>query len=457
MIRAKMQSLLKGKRLMKMAEYQKTHMQIPWHDYSAGDTAKPARQAALSEKASIIGRVGTIMLSCGTTAWSTRNAMVQVAKALDVACVAEIGIITLNFTCFSEHESYTQAISLEGIGVNIDKLRKIEKYVSKFSTEYADAGIEENHRMLDLISNAPHLYRTQVLALAAAFACAAFTFNLGGGLAQIICVFIAAGCGNLMRVLSNKRKLSAMIGVTLAAVTSCLVYAGAALAAKHLYPEAVSFGAGFIGSVLFLVPGFPFITSVLDFGKLDMRSGIERLMYSLIVMAFATGFCWAAALAFGLDPAVGNGIPMSDGLRIVIRLAASFIGVVGFSLIFNSPWKIMRYAAVIGAFANTLRLELVDRTGISAIICAFIGAFVVGLLAGVITKKTKYPGVGITIPAVVVSVPGLFMYRAIYYLGTGQLSDGISSFAKAAAIVFAIGLGILFARYLTDSKFRYQD
>ena len=43
-------------------------MEIPWHDYTQSDGNILIDQAGLIEKASVIGRVGLIMLSCGTGA-----------------------------------------------------------------------------------------------------------------------------------------------------------------------------------------------------------------------------------------------------------------------------------------------------------------------------------------------------------------------------------------------------
>lgn len=43
----------------------KNHMEIPWHDYTTDDSTVLIRDAGLIEKASVIGRVGLIMLSCG--------------------------------------------------------------------------------------------------------------------------------------------------------------------------------------------------------------------------------------------------------------------------------------------------------------------------------------------------------------------------------------------------------
>ena len=41
----------------------KNHMDIPWHEYS-GHGNCPITEADLTEKASIVGRVGLMLLSC---------------------------------------------------------------------------------------------------------------------------------------------------------------------------------------------------------------------------------------------------------------------------------------------------------------------------------------------------------------------------------------------------------
>ena len=52
---------------------EKKHMEIPWHDYTENDSNVLINKAGLIEKASVIGRVGLIMLSCGTGAWRVRT------------------------------------------------------------------------------------------------------------------------------------------------------------------------------------------------------------------------------------------------------------------------------------------------------------------------------------------------------------------------------------------------
>ena len=48
----------------------KNHMDVEWHEYTDENGQNtPVINASITEKASIIGRVGIMFLSCGTGAW----------------------------------------------------------------------------------------------------------------------------------------------------------------------------------------------------------------------------------------------------------------------------------------------------------------------------------------------------------------------------------------------------
>ena len=112
-------------------------------------------------------------------------------------------------------------------------------------------------------------------------------------------------------------------------------------------------------------------------------------------------------------------------------------------------------AAVMGALSNTLRLELVDLTGMPTTAAAFIGALTAGLLASLIKNYNGYPRISLTVPSIVIMVPGLYLYRAFYNLGTMSLSRCIfmgccSDYdynCSSSRIKF-------FARIFTDRTFR---
>lgn len=130
-------------------------------------------------------------------------------------------------------------------------------------------------------------------------------------------------------------------------------------------------------------------------------------------------------------------------------------GVFGFSIMFNSPVRLACSAAVLGAVANTLRLELVDLAALPPAVTAFIGALTAGLLASLLKNKVGYPRISVTVPSIVIMVPGLYLYRGFYNLGIMSLSVSASWFAAALLIIAALPLGLIFARILTDKAFRY--
>ncbi len=432
-------------------------MTIPWHNYVLSGDDVPATEASLSEKTSVIGRMGMIMLSCGTPAWRVRNSMSLAAKAMNVACSIDIGIVSINYTCIDEHDSCTQSISLAGISVNTYKLAGMERFIGDFEEKCSSLSIDGIHCILDDIQKTPETHSLITLAFAGAFACAAFAFLLGAGPWEILCVFFGAGVGQLLRKIIMNKGLSLIISIAVSAAAACAVYAGLMALLRAVLPITYGNGAGYICAVLFLVPGFPFITSVLDLAKLDMRSGIERLTYSAIVMLVATAFAWGAALIFGFEPESLAGLNMPLALLIIFRLVASFVGIYGFSLMFNSTHRMALVAALVGSVPNVVRLELVQLLHVHASIAAFIGAFLAGLIAIIAVKKTSFPRVSITVPSVVVGVPGFFMYQSIYYFGIGQANEGLGAMIQAAGIIFALALGILFSRFIADKKFRHRD
>ena len=366
---------------------EKNHMEIPWHDYASDDSNVLIAQAGLIEKASVIGRVGLIMLSCGTGAWRVRTSMNKLSKELGVTCTVDVGLMSIEFNCFDGNDCVSQSLSIANTGVNTSKLYRMEQFVESFPKEEAHLTGEKIHNRLDEIEKIHALYSPAKLGLAAALACCAFTFLLGGGPVEMILAFIAAGIGNVIRTKLIKHHFTLFLNIAVSISAACLMYAICFKAAEIIFHVPTVHEAGYICSMLFIIPGFPFITSGIDLAKLDLRSGLERLTYSIIIVLVATMFAWIMAMLLRLQPQDFTAVNLSDVSRLVLRLIASFCGVFGFSIMFNSSIPMAATAALIGSVANTLRLELVDFTGIPAAAAAFVGALTAGLLASFIKKN----------------------------------------------------------------------
>lgn len=381
--------------------------------------------------------------------------MNTLAEVMGITCTADIGLMSIEYTCFDGEDGYTQALCLTNTGVNTSKLNRLEKFIRNFEKEGKHISGEQLHQLLDEIEKIHGLYSPVALGMAAALACGGFTFLLGGGPIEMLCAFIGAGVGNYVRCKLTKHHFTLFLCIVSSVSLACFTYAGFLKLAEILWGISVQHEAGYICAMLFIIPGFPFITSGIDLAKLDMRSGMERFAYAILVILVATMAAWIMALILHLQPVDFPKICLTSEEQVIFRLLASFCGVFGFSIMFNSPPGLAAVAAGIGAVANTLRLEFVDLNGMPPAVAAFIGALTAGILASLIKNRAGYPRISVTVPSIVIMVPGLYLYRGFYNLGMMSLSVSASWFASAMLIVMALPLGLIFARILTDRSFRY--
>lgn len=431
------------------------HMQVPWHDFE--DDQQQVVQADLQTKTTLIGRIGIMMLACGTGAWRVRESMNSMARVMKIQCSADIGLVSIEFTCYENGQSVTQALSLPSTGINTVQLSELENFVEAFQADGRFFTTKQVNQMLDQIERVSNNYSNIEIALAGGLACSAFVFLLGGGLIEMLCCLIAASLGSYVRRRMGARHITALAGVATSVAVSCLTYGAFFDCLRMFFHLANGHEAGYIGAMLFVIPGFPFITSGLDIAKVDMRSGLERLSYAITIILVATLVGWLIALLIHLKPENFIALRLSPFELMLLRIPASFVGVYGFSMMFNSSPQMAIIAGIVGSIANTVRLELVDLTLIPAGAAAFIGALVAGILASFVQKQSGYPRISITVPSIVIMVPGLYFYRAIYEIGNLTLHDGANWLVKACLISLFLPLGLMVARLLTDSKWRYTN
>lgn len=137
-----------------------------------------------------------------------------------------------------------------------------------------------------------------------------------------------------MQLLLRRLHLNHLVIIAVAATTACLVYMLSAQLLQHLLPTAENplHEAAFTSAILFLVPGFPLLTAALDLARFDFTSGVSRLLYaSLITLAAALG-AWLVAWAFGLTPGEIEPLGLPAGVMLLVRVVASFVGVLGFAV-----------------------------------------------------------------------------------------------------------------------------
>jgi uncharacterized membrane protein YjjP (DUF1212 family) len=424
-------------------------------DNGAVSTPEPdADELELIRRSGIALRAGKLSLSAGHGSYRVKAAMARVAHALGVdRHEAHVTLTEITTTSHRGLSFRTEVAEVRSIGINADRLAELERLTRGLEQRRVAHGelatVERVTADLDRIAGKPPLYPVSLNALWAGIACAAFAFINNGGPVEILAAFVGAGLGQAVRRVLLHRGWN-QFGVTmLAAAAASLGYLGFVQALYLLGATAAQHESGYLSSVLFLIPGFALVTAALDLAKLDFSAGIARLVYGLMIVTSAALVVWGVSAAVGLRPNPVEPLPLPLVVLLLLRLGFSFLGVLGFALMFNSPWPMAIGAASIGMIANVGRLELIGL-GLPIQAAAAVAALAVGLLAAAVGPRLDVPVITVSVPAVVIMVPGVTAYRAVYDLSAGDITQALAHGVQASLVVLALAVGLAVARMLTD-------
>jgi uncharacterized membrane protein YjjP (DUF1212 family) len=479
------------------------------------DLDKPVTEAGIAAKASLIVRVGALDLSSGTGSFRVREMMHRIAYPLGVHVRADVNLTDIEATCTDGKERITEVIDLPSTGVNTERIWLLEHFADWFSVscglssvyhheaeisealvdklgspssalsalralgrvkqviarkkeedgDFKGLTVRKAHARLDVIEKRKPLYPAWFAAFGSAVACAAFVFLLGGGPFDMAGAFVGAGIGHFVRRLMLAKHLNQFFVTFVSVAVAALACVGMLRFIGIFNPIALEHDTAYIGAMLFVIPGFPLVTGGLDIAKIDFPSGLQRLMYALSIILMATFAGWAVARAVSLNPQGFEPLGLDPMLNGVLRFFAAFAGVWGFSVLFNSPQRMAFTAALIGAITDTMRLEIQDLLNVPPEAAAFFGAFAAGLLAtawrsavrrGWLPPHLGYPRICLTVPSIVIMVPGLYMYRAMFYLGQFSTLNALDWAFRAFMVIICLPVGLAMARVITDKSWRYD-
>lgn len=413
-----------------------------------------AGQQAMGVEADAVLRLGLLMVAAGTGGYRVIRAMKRAARAMGFDRLdAEISITSVVCT-FHRGVSFRTVVATQPAPVvDASRIEALEHLTHHLPNRMSANAL--TMCLDDIVHSVTHRWSRPVLMVAAGAACAAFAllnyFPVEGAAA----VAVAAACGQLVRMLLASRHLNQLGVVAVAAATSCLVFylLNWALPLTHLPDDARAFAAGYIAAVLYLIPGFPLFSSMLDLSRFDITAGLTRLCYAMAVITAATMSVALVSAMTGLSP-LSIDAPTPTARWYLLAAVASFVGVGGFALLFNSSRRMVLFAASIGVVANMVRLVMIDA-GVQPQYAVYTGGVVVGLLGAVITAQTTLPRITMTVPASVIMIPGTAMYRAVHFLNSGDIDQALSNAATAGLIIVWISAGLVTARILTDRDWAF--
>jgi uncharacterized membrane protein YjjB (DUF3815 family) len=251
-------------------------------------------------------------------------------------------------------------------------------------------------------------------------------------------------------MLMFRRHLNQYAVTTLCAILAsgsyCLIVAG--ISRQGFQP---SDAVGFISSVLFLVPGFPLVASLLDLLQHQTVAGVARLFYGmLILLAAAFGLSLVAAVA-GLTSVPASAPHGVELVPVLWRAVASFAGGCGFAILYNSSARTVLAVGLLSLLGNDLRLVLHDL-GMALPPATFFGAFAVGLLASLARATFRDPRIVLTVPGIIIMTPGIYAFQTIVLLNQGDILAAIQAGAVCCFIVGGMAMGLAAARFISERR-----
>ncbi|MCF2712053.1 threonine/serine exporter family protein [Schaalia hyovaginalis] len=405
----------------------------------------------LAHQSRVVLRLGQMLLASGASAYRVKASMATVAKAVGIAeHQAQVTFTEIIATSYANGTFRTGLAEQRTMGINADRIDRLNNFVA--SLDGSSVRVEEVDAALDDIEKIGPLYDWFPNAAASGLACAAFAFLNSGGWVECSAVAVAAFFGQALRRQMLHRRMN-HFGVWMACgALAALVYILLVAPAQHFLGLEPTHQAGFISAMLFLVPGFPLVTGIIDLVRHDFQGGIARLTYVFMLILSAGVATWAVSSAFHWSVTPEYSYVLAPWLLYLLRFLTSFVASFGFAMLFNSPRRVAGVAALIGAIINTGRLALVNEFGMSVPAAVALAALAAGLLANAAAKRTRFSRVTLSVPAVVIMIPGVPLYRSLTYLNDGQMLLALTALFTVVFTIVGIGLGLAVARMLTDKN-----
>ena len=410
--------------------------------------------AGLTEALDCLLRLGSVAMRSGTPAFRVREWMGVLARAMKVEALAvHVALGALTVTGRRGGHPVTIAGEIAPIGINAWRMGAI----MKLSAEAAP-GISprEVRARIDAIEAAPPIHGILATALAVGLASGAFSYLNGGEPLEAIASLVGGGIGQSVRSLLFRRQLNQYAVTALCAVIASSIYVLAASLLAEAGFASARHAAGFISSVLFLVPGFPLVAALLDLLQHQVVASMARLTYGVaVLMAAAFGLSLVAAAA-GLTAAYPPPMEIGEPLTLLLRAIASFVAGCGFAILYNSSWRTVLSVGYLALIGNELRLGLHDM-GPDLPPATVLGAMAVGLLASWIRPFMHEPRVALTVPGIIVMIPGTYAFQTIVLFNQGYVLEALHAAVLGGFVVGAMAVGLAAARFITERHWMVES
>jgi uncharacterized membrane protein YjjP (DUF1212 family) len=294
-------------------------------------------------------------------------------------------------------------------------------------------GPREASVRIDTIARSPRPYPAPMLLFAYCVAAAGAVLLFGEDLPEAITAAIAGlVVGSIAVARSRYRELD-LAAELVSALSAGFISQVVSARIWPLDPRVATLGA-----VVVLLPGFILTQAVRELQTRNLLSGLAGLgLSSVTFLALVIGAVLGGALGARLfGPARVPGVELPSWMFLVGAAGMGLASVV----VLRAPLR--EAPTVVGSALLSAAVSQTGSRTVGPALGAFVGAVVVGLVAHLNARIRKRPVWLVTIPGVLVLVPGSVGYRSLLNLVgrdvTTSIETGFAMVLTAAGIVFGL-------------------
>ncbi len=370
--------------------------------------------------------------------------------------------------------TFTKFRRIKKHGIDMTAISRISLLSCKIGNEYYT--IDQYEQELKNIKSEARHYTPWQVALGGGLACGGFCIQFGGDWTAFLYSSIAAVVGLRLRLWLNHQNGSnpyinvalSTFGATLMAWLTAYISLSSPISA-FLPPllKSVTPWHPLLACALFVVPGVPLINFVSDLIAGHTQTGIIRAINTLVII-FSMAFGIALAVkVFGIDNFVHD-LSMTPHHNYITFAIAAAISAVGFSMIFNTPPRLLWVVALGGIIAvcsrNFVNLGASNQNiglDMGLAVGSLAGSVLISLIVTRIIHSLHTPHQCLSIPSVIPMIPGVLMYRSLFALigihnSVNDITLGINNGVHASLVILCIATGVaipnIFMRRLIAPK-----
>ncbi len=403
-------------------------------------------------------RLAEVMLSSGSGTADVVVTAQDVAAAYQLHdCVIDVFVTTIFASAMTTEASPPVTIvrSAHARSTDYSRLAVLDRLVRRITS--GGVSVDQAHEAMDELTARPHPYPRWVVTVGWAGFALGIAMLFGGS--WLTCLLAAVTSAVIDRV----NRLLHRIGTPLFFQQAAGAFIATLVAvAAYLYADQGPTALVATGIVM-LLSGLTLVGSVQDALTGYMLTAVARLgdvlfMTAGIVVGILAGLQVAAVaditIRLQVDATETFIMPSGPG-RMALAVSGAALAGACLTIVSYARFRAVATAGVVAGLAELVLIGLASG-GFGQVFATGTAAVGVGLLATLSSIRRQAPALVTATAGITPMLPGLAVFRAVFYFVVDQdYGQGIAQAAAAAATALAIGAGVVMGEFI-GSPLRYR-